>query len=154
MAKFYILIGPPGSGKSTWAREKCKEPCVVRLNRDELRTMMKGGYVYGDKVIEALCTSTTRAIARTCLEAEIDIIQDNTNCQLKTIKDILTELPEGVEVVVKLFEIPYWKQRFRCIVRWMNGGIWIPKHVSKRMHNNFQQVKEYVNVHYRGRLIS
>ncbi|NUR25646.1 MAG: AAA family ATPase, partial [Catenulispora sp.] len=40
MPKFILTRGLPGSGKTTWAKA---QPGFVRVNRDELRTMLHGG---------------------------------------------------------------------------------------------------------------
>lgn len=36
-----LTIGAPGSGKSTWANEKCKTKGIANVNRDNLRGMVK-----------------------------------------------------------------------------------------------------------------
>lgn len=137
-------MGPPGSGKSTWAKEQAKSKGVIRINRDDLRTMFKGGYVHGVGFVEKLCTEVTYEAALITLRNGWDVVLDNTNCNLKTVKEILSNIQGSTQVVFKVFDIPYWKQRYRCIMRWVKGGIWIPSEVSKRMHNNFLEVKEWL----------
>src|SRR5690606_5236233 len=52
----YILRGLPASGKSTWAKNKAKEePNTIIVNRDSIRTMLKGEYKlfpFGSKMEE------------------------------------------------------------------------------------------------------
>lgn len=42
--KAVILVGPPGSGKTTYAKKLSKELCFVRVNRDDIRDMFGLGY--------------------------------------------------------------------------------------------------------------
>lgn len=154
MVKFIMLIGPPGSGKSTWAREHCRGR-VIRINRDELRTMFKGEYVHGDSLAEYLCTKATLSIASDAMNEGADVILDNTNCTLDTVKDIINRVGhrENVELVFKVFDVPYRTQRWRCLKRFMMGkGPWIPKRVSQRMHMTFQEVKAHIDEYNRGRV--
>lgn len=153
-------MGPPNAGKSTWARKLASAGNSVRLNRDEFRTMFNGGYIYGNKYFEELCTKATYAIAKRALKDGKNVILDNTNCSPKTIMELLFDIGklqgEGIEVEIEfvLFEIPYWKQRYRNFWRWAKGkGPWIPSEVSKRMHASFEAVKDYLDG-YSGGLIS
>ncbi len=160
MAKFYICVGPPLSGKSTWARKMAnKNRDVIRINRDDLRTMFRGGYVHGHGFTETLCTITTISTAGNALRAGYDVILDNTNCTLSTVNDVLNSIVtlkgQGIpiEVEFKVFEIPYWKQRWRNFWRWAKGkGPWIPSEVSKRMDHNFHTVKKFIDEYTRGQL--
>lgn len=153
MAKFIVCVGPPCSGKSTWARKLAQKRGVIRINRDDLRTMFKGGYVHGDGFVEKLCTLTTYDTALAILKGGFDVVLDNTNCTVKTVKDLLMNVHDVAEVEFKVFDIPYWKQRYRNFWRWFRRqGPWIPKEVSQRMDSNFQEVKVFIDDYNRGRV--
>jgi predicted kinase len=85
----YITLGLPGSGKTTWAREKMKEliasaHMVERINNDDIRDdLTNDGYSQGthnwtpkfEKEVGKIRTERIRsALSRGC-----DIIIDNTN---------------------------------------------------------------------------
>jgi len=74
----YILCGIIGSGKSTWAKEKAKEDNVVIVNRDSLRAMIKGKYVF-DKKYEPFIRSACYDIVTTAFDYGFNIIIDETN---------------------------------------------------------------------------
>jgi tRNA uridine 5-carbamoylmethylation protein Kti12 len=80
MIKAYLLVGYPGSGKSTWAREKvkAKKDNMVIVNRDSLRTMFKGTYEY-EQEIEPLVKSAAENAVTAALDYSYNIIIDETN---------------------------------------------------------------------------
>jgi predicted kinase len=144
----YILVGPPCSGKSTAAKQLCVEdPNIIRVNRDELRIMLKGRYTVGNRLVEACTTNIVRHTIDTVLRSGNDLVVDATHCKMKYIQDILEMIPTDVDCVVKyiLFDVPYWKQRWRNFWRWVKTGIWIPSNVSKAMDKNFKEVKKQLS---------
>lgn len=80
MSTVYINIGFPGSGKSTWAREFVKDhPDTIIVNRDALRTMIKGGdYTFDFRYEPFVKKATNDAILRG-LEHGLDVIVDETH---------------------------------------------------------------------------
>lgn len=74
----YILCGLPGSGKSTWAKEKVKEQNTVIICRDAIRTMIKGNYFF-DKEYELLVEACTNSSFREAIRQNYNIIIDETN---------------------------------------------------------------------------
>lgn len=78
--KAYILCGLVGSGKSTWAREKAMQDdmTAVIINRDSIRTMVKGQYIYDSK-IEPTIRDMARACVKEAFKRQHDIIIDETN---------------------------------------------------------------------------
>jgi len=78
--KIYVLIGLPGSGKSTWAKRKVgKEKNTVIVNKDSLRLMINGGkYVY-DECFENMIKDFATTTMRIALGHGFDVIVDETN---------------------------------------------------------------------------
>lgn len=145
----YIMIGPPCSGKSTLSKELVSDDIgILRLNRDELRSMLRGKYVVGDKLVEALVTEIINFSIDRLIRSGNDVVIDATNCKQKTINNILKVIPEGYSPEVKYIvcDIPYWKQRWRNLLRYLTTGIWIPRHIAKVMHYNFLALKEKLNL--------
>jgi len=48
MSTVYVMCGLPGSGKSTWAKNKAKEANTVIVSPDAIRTMLFGEYRYDE----------------------------------------------------------------------------------------------------------
>ena len=86
MPEVILTIGPPGSGKNTWANnfiaKKQKTGKVYRIvNRDDLRAMSAGGihnYKYSNKS-ENIITQTQLAMAKALIAAGQSVIVCDTN---------------------------------------------------------------------------
>src|SRR5829696_2112899 len=91
MAKLTITRGLPGSGKTTWAKAQHR---TARVNRDELRRMLHGGWT-GEDWAERQVTKAQRATIEALLRANVDVISDDTNLPAKVVRD-LTKLAARV----------------------------------------------------------
>lgn len=86
-----ILIGVPGSGKTTLAYKMLKEDAnSVRVNRDDIRKMIKGSYS-PDEVFETLVSSLQDAAIAGSLKKKYTVILDNTNCRPKYIRELIVK---------------------------------------------------------------
>lgn len=150
MKVVYVMVGPPCSGKSTFAKEIAKDRSFIRLNRDELRIMFRGRYSFGENYIESLVNDAIKFIGNKALEDGKIVVLDATHCKMKYINDVKSIFPEDTIYKYVVFDIPYWKQRWRNFWRYIKTGIWIPKEVSKVMHNSFQKVKEEIKNEQQG----
>lgn len=76
-----LTIGLPGSGKSTAAKRiVARFPGkVARVNRDDLRAMLRGELVWGDRDLEDQATLAQRAAIAALLRAGVHVIVDDTN---------------------------------------------------------------------------
>lgn len=89
MAKLIITRGLSGSGKTTWAKDFCRwEPtCRFRVNRDDLRGMLYGGYaVASGYELEQLVTKVQHETIRELLARDKTVVVDDTNLALKHAK--------------------------------------------------------------------
>jgi predicted kinase len=80
--KAFMLIGLPGSGKSTFAKkmqEKAKSFYPLIINRDNLRRMVFGDVYKYDLLYEPIIKAMTYANARAALFAGFSIILDETS---------------------------------------------------------------------------
>lgn len=100
MPTLTITRGLPGSGKTTWARQ---QRGALRVNRDELRRMLHGGY-RGTPAAELAVTLAQRATLEALLGAGHRVISDDTNLRARTVRE-LTELAArcGADVSVHDF---------------------------------------------------
>src|SRR5262245_66659490 len=95
-----ITRGLPASGKTTWARQ---QRGAVRVNRDDLRRMLHGGW-RGTGRTERHVTLAQRATVDALLGAGVDVICDDTNLRSELVRS-LAKLADkhGAEVVVRDF---------------------------------------------------
>jgi predicted kinase len=70
-----VLVGPPGSGKSTWARQN--RHGVVHVSQDDLiDAITPGGF---DHMYRSVYRAAEDAAARAALQADYTVIVDRTN---------------------------------------------------------------------------
>ena len=84
MSRLLITRGLPASGKTTFARKL--QPQVVRVNRDDLRLMLHGRRLF-TQWAEGQVTHAQRAAVEALLRAHADVIVDDTNLRLKTVRE-------------------------------------------------------------------
>jgi len=79
MQTVYLLCGLIGSGKSTWAKKKAGDDSnVLIINRDAIRNMIKGDYVF-DPTYEPFVKASCYDLVTTALDYGFDVIIDETN---------------------------------------------------------------------------
>jgi len=79
--KAYVLIGLPGSGKSTWTEKKMQETNprgIGVVSRDAIRYMINGNYKYLDEQ-QHLITDIAESAAKSILSKGYDLIIDQAN---------------------------------------------------------------------------
>lgn len=136
--KFYMLQGPPCSGKSTWTEEykKTVDPDVVVGNRDSIRYEIgKGKY---DQEHEAEVTRIEVARIEEGMKNGKTIILDDTNLNPKYNGEWI-KLAEkyGYEVEKKEFYIPFKEAMRRSKARKEAGGLYIPKDVMINFYKRY-----------------
>lgn len=142
------MVGPPCTGKSYLAKRMARENNhMIRVNLDDLRTMLNGKYVFNNRVVENTASMIQRTVVEYALANEHDVIVDATHLKEKWIKKTLDVIPEGShhQVEYLVCEAPYWKQRWRNFWRWLKTGIWIPSEVAKNMNTNFSVMKQKID---------
>lgn len=109
MTQLILTVGLPGSGKSTWAREWVAEDPSrrARVNRDDLRTMLRGKLVWGDRDLEEQVTIVQHISIRALLLRGISVVVDDTNLNQVTL-DTLTSIGQvyGAQVVIQRMDTP------------------------------------------------
>lgn len=77
MAKIIYCRGIQGSGKTTWAKQYCKEhPNTIRVNRDDIRQMFSQKW---SKELEQIVIDTELRTIDNALYEEIDVIVDDVS---------------------------------------------------------------------------
>ena len=83
-----ILVGIPGSGKSTWARQYVLDnPNTKRINRDDLRNMLDSGKntVGNENFLRVLRLE----LVKICLLLDKNIVLDDTNCYASKLEETI-----------------------------------------------------------------
>ena len=87
MSKLIVLVGLPGSGKTTWATNYIEEnPTALRLSRDAIRGMLSGKYNWkkeNEKLVLALMKSCVRICLDKIHDTDRTLIIDDTNLSAK-----------------------------------------------------------------------
>jgi len=133
IATLTITRGLPGSGKTTWARQ---QRGAVRVNRDDLRRMLHGGWS-GQGWAEVQVSIAQRAAIEALLRAGVNVISDDTNLAGR----VVTELSDlagqcGASVVVKDFtDVPLEVCLERDAKR--DGDEQVGEHAIRKMHRRY-----------------
>lgn len=99
MAKLIVLKGLPASGKSVYAAQLVQQG-YVRVNKDDLRVSIFNGQYSKDN--EAFINSIAESIIAQALQANLNVISDNTNLNpyhLKFAKAICRDTRTELEVL-------------------------------------------------------
>lgn len=107
MIKVEILVGIPGSGKSTYAKQVvAKDPNNwVRINNDDLRAMMNGSVWSQD--YEKMITDARNYLIRDALKRGKNLIIDNLNLNRRHFDDVC-KIAKSVNVDVQIYEKSFY----------------------------------------------
>lgn len=145
MNEFIMLIGLPGSGKSTWtdamlAKEPGKNFVVLSTdNMIEEKAKAAGktySEIFPDINVNAL-TKEMKAQFRKALSEGRNIILDRTNMSAKKRKEFLDAIPEGYRKIAVVFSIPDTLLQERLDHRAATTGKTIPPMVIKTMARSY-----------------
>ena len=136
MAKLYLMMGIPGSGKSTWIKDHLL-PCQAHVSRDKIRfALVDEGEEYFSRETEVFNSFVEQI--NTFLSNGCDVYADATHISRTSRNKLLSRInshPEEVNLI------------------WINGGLttallqnenrkdtrsYVPKSVIRRMHNQIE----------------
>ena len=145
MSKLLILVGAPGSGKSTFARYFLRtEDNWVRVNRDDFRLMQ-----FGDSLMipfyEERISKMVDASVLALLKSDTNVLIDATNTSLRTIQDMVNAYTEYADISFKVFDVPVEELVKRCNKRFAETGKFIPKEVIEKNVSNLHHTLEKFN---------
>ncbi|QJA43108.1 hypothetical protein [Phaeobacter phage MD18] len=133
---FTMLVGLPGSGKSTYAAGLTGD--FTYLSTDALVEARAAelGLTYND-VWPDYIGEASRIINedfRTAVKAQRDIVWDQTNLSAKKRRRVLSQLPSGYRKVCRVISVNEGIRQERLLRR---PGKTIPAHVDKSMRESF-----------------
>lgn len=143
MSKVYMLIGVPGSGKSTWlaAQDWAKDIPVVSSDRFIDAHAEKEGKTYNEVFADYIKIATKLMDNQVliCKANGCDIVWDQTNTTAKTRAKKLAVL-EGYEKIAVVFRTPEKAEHDRRLAG--RVGKSIPDNVMQSMIENFEEPTE------------
>lgn len=127
-----VMVGLPGSGKSTVIRQRYPNHVVVSSDDIIEKLSAEKGMTYdeGFKEFIGRATGEMKATFRDAVKNNEDIVWDQTNLSKKKRRGILQQTPDHYRVVAVVFNIP---ERVRAERAAQRRGKTIPDHVMKNM---------------------
>lgn len=131
--KLIILVGPPGAGKTTYARKYIEEhPGTVHLSSDSIRKELHGDETIQDNPGLVFDIMQKRAVAG--LDFGYDVIYDSTAMTRKDRAGIIAACPKFVKIECHVV----WAPIETCIERDATRKRTVGKEVIDRMLKRFQ----------------
>ena len=137
----YILCGLIGSGKSTWAKEKAKESNTVIINKDNIRSMLKGDYVF-HKDLEPLVKEIAYDSILESVFKNFDVIIDETNLTKKHRADYISLIKSHYKDKNIKINIVYFTEKENNVDRRMNDPKGQSREVWQKVHFDMLRVFE------------
>lgn len=141
MTALTITRGLPGSGKTTWDEsfvEMSRDPKPVRVNRDETRFLLYGGYSSLSYLQEEEVTRVQQGQACLLLDGGVDVIIDDTNLNAKTVKGWQRIAQRyGARFQNVDFPLESHECKKRVARRVADGGRSVPGDVIDKMHSKY-----------------
>ena len=143
MSKLYVLVGVPGSGKSTWVKnQEWAKDCVyvstdLHVEEEAVRVGKTYNEVFNDfmpEAVDMMCNEIIKA-----RNMGLDIIWDQTSCTVKSRKKKFNMLPDYHAIAV-VFKTPEKAELDRRLAG--RPGKNIPEYVMKSMISNWQEPSE------------
>jgi predicted kinase len=140
MARLYMLIGVPGSGKSTWRKQFYKNNQAILISTDDVlddiakATGQTYNAVFKDNI--KFATSQMEVHLRVAIENNMDIVWDQTNLTRKSRTGKLAKIPDTYEKIAVLFPTPEdeeWQRRLAS-----RPGKTIPQNILMGMKSSME----------------
>ena len=143
MPKCYVLVGVPGSGKSTWVNNQYWADSCVYISTDQYVEIeaVTQGKTYSEVFDEYMPTAVNLMVedVKAASETDKDIIWDQTSTTLASRRRKFNMLPE-YEMIAVVFDTPP-RQVLETRLASRPGKV-IPMTVLTDMIENFESVTE------------
>lgn len=141
-SQILILIGVPGSGKSTFAKYFIRtEENWMRLCRDDFR-MMHFTYSNLSPREEGLITDMLDVSIEALLKKRCNVLIDATHCRAEYLKHYIEKFNHLADISFKVFETDAKELAERCDKRNKETGKYIPANVQKRYMKELEELKK------------
>jgi predicted kinase len=137
-----ILVGPPGSGKSTFSKYFLRtEENWIRVSRDDFRIMQFGINTVTERE-ENMITEMVNASIEALLRKKSNVLIDATNCKKEYINQFIERYKYNADISFKVFELSKDILEERCENRFNETGKFIPKNVLHKYIQQLNSLKE------------
>lgn len=141
MSNLYMLVGVPGSGKSTWLKNigvpnfNCM---VVSSDYYIDQYAEEHGKTYSEVFAEAVgwATQMMEEDLEFAIENDLDIYWDQTNLNAKTRMKKLAKIPFSYKKIAVVFPVPEREEWLRRLDS--RPGKTIPRHILENMLKSFE----------------
>ncbi len=141
--KILILVGAPGSGKSTFAKYHLRtEENWFRVCRDDLRLMQFSNHANLSAEDEMKLTKMVEASVEALLKAGSNVLVDATHTKKELLNKFIDRFTHQADIEFKVFDEDFDTLRNRCDVRNDETGKYIPKKVLVNQYESLQKLKE------------
>jgi predicted kinase len=138
--KLLILVGPPGSGKSTFAKYHIRtEENWFRICRDDLRLMQFNQANLTDSE-EANLSRLIDTLIESLLKQNINVIIDATNTRKDYLNQFIKKFNHMADISFKVFQVDENELKNRVALRHEQTGKYIPKNVLKDQIGNMNKL--------------
>jgi predicted kinase len=140
----YLLVGVPGSGKSTWADPYLTKDGFQLVSTDAYieNTATMLGKTYGE-IFKATIGEATKIMEDSInkfMAASQNMVWDQTNLSMKSRREKLNKLLDaGYDVTAVAFEIPTTELENRRKSRELATGKHIPANICESMGKTYQR---------------
>ena len=133
MPSFYMLIGVPASGKTTWVEKNKGDALVISSDNLIEAYAADHGMTYNEVFKEQIkiATAVVKTEAQKAFAADQDVIWDQTNITKKSRASKLAMVPEHYRKIAVFFATPLeeeWQRRLNS-----RQGKSIPAHILDSM---------------------
>ena len=137
-----ILVGAPGSGKSTFSKYFIRtEENWMRLCRDDFR-MMHFTHSNLSSREEGLITDMMDASIEALLRKRCNVLIDATHCRAEYLNHYIGKFNHLADIRFKLFEVDSKELIDRCDKRHKETGKYIPLNVHKKYLKELEDLKK------------
>ncbi|MBX3164319.1 MAG: AAA family ATPase [Bacteroidetes bacterium] len=140
--KLLVLVGAPGSGKSTFAKYFVRtEENWVRVCRDDFRMMQFSAENLLPEQ-EDLITNMIDASIDTLLRRRINVLVDATHTQKFFIEHYITKFNMQADISFKVFDVAVEELKCRVKQREEETGKYIPERVVEKYVRDLEKLKQ------------